>query len=739
MRREEKKNRLSLLAKFMVLLMIVNLLSAISPMAVSAAVEPDNARWKPGPFTEGVFTIEKEVTDYSSEDGTYGIRMTVKVSDDAEPDTGTLLIKNGRIDDNMTKFVEFVENSVVLSGKTEGVEKKFVASDIEAIPNRLEIYKINLGKGESLEVKYRVKLEERWKDGEFHPTNGDTILRIFRDTQIPDNGTTMNFKIPEIKYLATNKLTVKKVWEDTDKNSETDVFFEILDGGDRLVTGKIEKGKYETTIDVPKFRNGDDIIGYSIRELDEAGEGIEENTEAILGDSKFKVNYTEADEPNTFIITNTFIDNKIKIDIYKEWGKGVPDIAKKSVKVLIFEAGLKVEPKEVTITAKDNWFVTVEVPKYKDSNKLSYSVLETEINGERIDIPHPLKKDPAGDGYYYHKAFKITLKGFKDITQNTKVLITNSIREPESNDDYDVIDVVKDWGKTAESYKATVRVKLYKLNAEGKLEEVKLEDKENPEELDLTKESGWQGQFRIPIKKNIINSLSIKSKVIAMKGSTTKILQNVVALMEVSEYIVLETKVGENEIDKAKLDELLSNPALIKDGYKIGDYQVKIDKLVHYVPNENDLVLSYGFYIMNEGKQTNDDNGGGPIIPDPVPSPDTSTDSNSTDSNSTTPTDSAVDVPTDSTPQGTTDTVVDSTDENTEENTDDTGIAEDIEEVEDDDVPEGAMPDEVVDVAKDTTPKGSTGLPRTGGVPAEVFGLIGFGAIGLGLIIKKRK
>ena len=726
MRRKEKKNRLSLLAKFMVLLMIVNLFSVISPMAVRAASKPDNAYWKPGSVTKDVFTIEKEVTDYSSEDGTYGIRMIVKVSDDAVPDTGTLLIKNGIITDNMTKFVEFVENSVVLSGKTEGVETNFSVSNAEAIPNRLEISKINLGKGESLEVTYRVKLEERWKDGEFHPTNGDTILRIYPDTQIPDNGTTMNFKIPEIKYLATNKLTVKKVWEDTDKNSETDVFFEVLDGGDRLVTGKIEKGKYETTIDVPKFRNGDDIIGYSIRELDEAGEGIEENTEVILGDSKF--------EPNTFIITNTFIDNKIKIDIYKEWGKGVPDIAKKSVKVLIFEAGLKVEPKEVTITAKDNWFVTVEVPKYKDGNKLSYSVLETEINGEKIDIPHPLKKDPVGDGYYYHKAFKITLKGFKDITQNTKVLITNSIREPESNDDYDVIDVVKDWGKTAESYKATVRVKLYKFNAEGKLEEVKLEDKANPEELDLTKESGWQGQFRIPIKKNIINSLPIKNRVIAMKGPTTKILHNVVALMEVSEYIVLETKVGENEIDKAKLDELLSNPALIKDGYKIGDYQVKIDKLVHYVPNENDLVLSYGFYIMNEGKQTNDDNGGGPIIPDPIPNPDTST-----DSNSTTPTDSAVDVPTDSTSKGTTDTVVDSTDKNTEENTDDTGIAEDIEEVEDDDVPEGAMPDEVVDVAKDTTPKGSTGLPRTGGVPAEVLGLIGFGVIGLGLIIKKRK
>ena len=734
MRRKEKKHRLSLLAKFMVLLMIVNLFSTISPMAVSAAVEPDNARWKPGSFTKDVFTIEKEVTDYSSEDGTYGIRMTVKVSDDAEPDTGTLLIKDGSIDDNMTEFVEFVENSVVLSGKTEGVETNFSVSNAEAIPNRLEISKINLGKGESLEVTYRVKLEERWQDGEFHPTNGDTILRIFPDTQIPDNGTTMNFKIPEIKYLATNKLTVKKVWEDTDKNSETDVFFEVLDGGDRLVTGKIEKGKYETTIDVPKFRNGDDIIGYSIRELDEAGEGIEENTEVILGDSKFKVNYTEADEPNTFIITNTFIDNKIKIDIYKEWGKGVPDIAKKSVKVLIFEAGLKVEPKEVTITAKDNWFVTVEVPKYKDGNKLSYSVLETEINGERIDIPHPLKKDPAGYGYYYHKAFKIILKDFNDITKDAKVLITNSIRESESNDDFDVIDVIKDWGETAEGYKATVRVKLYKFNVEGKLEEVKLEDKANPEELDLTKENGWQGQFRIPRKNNIINSLPIKSKVIAMNGSITKILHNVIALMEVSEYIVIETKIGGNEIDKAKLDELLSNPALIKNGYKIADYQVKIDKLAYYVPLEDDF-SDYGFYIVNEGKKTNDDNGGGPVIPGP--NPDTGT-----NPTTATPINPAVNITTDPTPKGQTDNVTDNSDENTDkntdENTDDTGIIEDIE---DDDVPEGDVPDKDkdLDVADDIAPKGTANLPRTGGVPAEVFVIIGLGVIGLGLIIKKRK
>ena len=735
MRRKEKKNRLSLLAKFMVLLMIVNLFSTISPMAVRAAVEPDNAHWKPGSVTEDVFTIEKEVTDYRSEDGTYGIRMTVKVSDDAEPDTGTLLIKNGIIADNMTEFVEFVENSVELSGKTEGVETNFSVSNAEAIPNRLEISKINLGKGESLEVTYRVRLEERWKDGEFHPTNGDTILRIYPDAQTTDNGPVMKFKIPEIKYLATNKLTVKKVWKDTDENSETDIDFEVLDGGDRLVAGKIEKGKYETTIDVPKYRNGDNIPDYGVRELDETGKGIEEDKEAIIGGSKFKVNYPESNEDNTFIITNTFIDNKIKIDIYKEWGKGVPDIAKKSVKVIVKEKDNKIEPKEIALApdGEGNWGTTILVPKYKDGENLNYFVLETEINGEKIVIPESIKPDPVtGDGYYYHKAFKIILKDFNDITKDAKVLITNSIRESESNDDFDVIDVIKDWGETAEGYKATVRVKLYKFNVEGKLEEVKLEDKANPEELDLTKENGWQGQFRIPRKNNIINSLPIKSKVIAMNGSITKILHNVIALMEVSEYIVIETKIGGNEIDKAKLDELLSNPDLIKNGYKIADYQVKIDKLAYYVPLEDDF-SDYGFYIVNEGKKTNDDNGGGPVIPGP--NPDTGTNPGTgTNPTTTTPINPAVNITTDPTPKGQTDNVTD----NSDENTDDTGIIEDIE---DDDVPEGDVPDKDkdLDVADGIAPKGAANLPRTGGVPAEVFVIIGLGVIGLGLIIKKRK
>ena len=174
------------------------------------------------------------------------------------------------------------------------------------------------------------------------------------------------------------------------------------------------------------------------------------------------------------------------------------------------------------------------------------------------------------------------------------------------------------------------------------------------------------------------------------------------------------------------MDELVASPVLISDGYKIGDYQVKIDKLTD-ASNKD-----YGFYILNEGRKTND-NGGGPVIPGPDPTPDTTP---GTD----TATDSAINVSTDSTPKGDTGNNADNSDKNTDENTDDTGIIDDIE---DDDVPEGDVTDkekdEDLDVTDDTAPKGTSNLPRTGGVPAEVFGLLGLGVIGLGLVIKRRK
>ena len=685
MRKKEKKQRLSMLAKFMVLLMIINLFSAISPM-VAKADEPDDAHWKPGSVTEGDFTIEKEVTDYKSDDDTYGIKLTVKISEQTQ--VQGLLIDGGIITDNMSDFVDFVENSV--QNVTDGGVPQISFDNNAKV---LKVRNVSLAKGQKLEVTYRIKLKEVMKDGEFRETNGETKLWI------PDNGNgrIMNFEIPEIKQLVTKKITVRKNWVDTEEASKTDVNFKVWGNTIPLYTGIINKGQQETTFDVPKYANGDEIPNYDVREIDiqNGNTPINEGEEIILGDSKFEVHYSNANEPDTYIITNKLIDNKIKINITKKWAPGVPEIAKKSVKVMIIEAGLKVEPKEVTITAATNWSVTVEVPKYNDGNDLSYSVLETEINGEQINIPFPINQDPSGNGYYYHKAFKITLKDFIDITEDREVVITNGTKTPEFDNNDRLIKVVKNWGETAESLKATVKVRLYKLNGAGKLEEVILVGDDKPLEVELTKDNDWMNQF----------------KVTSVPGPDV--------------YYVLETKVGGTDIDNAKLDELVSSPALINDGYKIGDYQVKINKLSHVNGN-------YGFYILNEGKKTNN-NGGGPVIPGPGTTPGTTP---GTD----TATDSAINVSTDSTPKGDTGNKADNSDKNTDDNTDDTGIIDDIE---DDDVPEGDVTDEEkdedLDVTDDTAPKGTSNLPRTGGVPAEVFGLLGLGVIGLGLVIKRRK
>jgi len=304
MRKKEKKQRLSMLAKFMVLLMIVNLFSAISPM-VAKADEPDDAHWKPGSVTEGDFTIEKEVTDYKSDDDTYGIKLTVKISDQTQ--IQGLLIDGGIITDNMSQFVDFIENSV--QNVTDGGVPQISFDNNAKV---LEVRNVSLAKGQKLEVTYRIKLKEVWKDGEFTETNGETKLWI------PDNndGRIMNFEIPEIKQLVTKKITVRKNWVNTEEASKTDVNFTVRGNGSHLYKGKINKGQQETTFDVPKYAGGDEIPNYDVREIDtqNGDTPIQEGEEIILGDSKFEVRYSNANEPDTYIITNKLLENKIKIN-----------------------------------------------------------------------------------------------------------------------------------------------------------------------------------------------------------------------------------------------------------------------------------------------------------------------------------------------------------------------------------------------------------------------------------------
>ena len=82
MRSERKKGR-AFLARFMVLMMIVNLLSGINPGDVRAA---ENSYFKNYPEVQGTgenegIIIKKEVTEYNNNDDTFNVKLTVEGSD----------------------------------------------------------------------------------------------------------------------------------------------------------------------------------------------------------------------------------------------------------------------------------------------------------------------------------------------------------------------------------------------------------------------------------------------------------------------------------------------------------------------------------------------------------------------------------------------------------------------------------------------------------------------------------
>lgn len=641
--------------------------------------------------------------------------------------------------------------------------------------------------------------------------------------------------------------------------------------------------EWKTTFELPKYNADGSEASYTVKEnqIDGFTSAFENGKNTVTGDGQ------------TITCVNTQIADNIEITVNKEWADGVPEIAMQSVKVKVSEADNKVDSveKEITADANGKWSTTFTMPKWKGSDMLSYSVVETEINGEKIE------KLPVGnDNVYYHKAFKITLKNAKDISQSGIVTITNSIRESEPDEgDNRVINVVKSWGKTPAEKRKDVKVKLYRLNEENELEEVE------GQVLELNKSNDWKGKFIVPRKKAKKTAISApiteqetKEREEAddtSKQSAENPIQNEetvtpdtqpevtetgavvtgqdsgeeieglddaqIASMEESPdviYYVFETEIGNDTIGNLKLNHNLYN-----DGYKIGEYTVRISELIS---DDSDAETGdYGFYILNEapgenpGEPGGDDptvdekvtikvtkkwsdstpasyrqavkvrlfiqnvdivpitaepdltldagngwtgefkdldkywdgdknkpitylvyeigvgadsldnayfmskpdsyklgnynvsiagngtydvtvtndrpySGGGtgsdPIGPgnDPIPGGGGDTPPASTDD---------ITITDDTTPQGT------APDANNTDNTDDTGIIEDID---DDEVPEGEAEigdDDEIDIGEDTTPQGSAKLPGTGGTGMEMFGLLGMGLIGLGLVFKKRK
>lgn len=85
------------------------------------------------------------------------------------------------------------------------------------------------------------------------------------------------------------------------------------------------------------------------------------------------------DQLSGFEITNTHADEQAVLTITKKW-KDNDDAAQKrpeSVSVAINANGDKVEM--VTLNADNDWTATVEMPKYRDGQEITYTVLEEEV------------------------------------------------------------------------------------------------------------------------------------------------------------------------------------------------------------------------------------------------------------------------------------------------------------------------------------------------------------------------
>ena len=300
--------------------------------------------------------------------------------------------------------------------------------------------------------------------------------------------------------------------------------------------------------DVPAVDENGNKIEYVIKEVfGDRPDAVNTGDTVTLGKTNYKVSYDENGN-----ITNTEL---IDLTVKKEWGKNVPDIAKHSVKFRITDDSRSDKNgKSFELNEANGWKMDfTELPLYDvKGEKINYTVVETEINGDKVDV---------GDDYtkYHHSAFEINVENAENITKSQTITIKNSIVNA-NNDDSDnrTINVVKGWSEGAE--RKPVTVKLYQLDtAKGEIVPV-----ENGE-TELRADNHWQTKFEVPKKDKDRNEIL---------------------------YYAFETAVGNVKVDESKL-----SPNLYNEGYQIGEYEVSIAELTS--DEEGAEIGNYGFYILN--------------------------------------------------------------------------------------------------------------------------------------------
>ena len=303
-----------------------------------------------------------------------------KIMDDILEDI-TKRVKGGIITDPMSEYVEYVEGTAKSSNK---IVKLVEPSDTNN--NTLTVSNINLGKDEKIEVIYKVRLKENYKDGKYYKTNGTTKLLPY------EGATLMEFNVPEVKSKqgVTISFTVTKEWKNTPvymrRNARVQLF-SGLNENDQKATNEIRridantentdsKVKFEN---LPAYKNGAKIV-YTVKELDDKGEYVENNQEFKLNGNIYKVKYEVTPVENTFNIVNTNCDNKFNVSVEKKWTGKTTEASFELMK----NAATAVEVlDELTLTGNDKRKTfTKELDRYDENgNLIKYIVREKVPNG----------------------------------------------------------------------------------------------------------------------------------------------------------------------------------------------------------------------------------------------------------------------------------------------------------------------------------------------------------------------
>lgn len=339
---------------------------------------------------------------------------------------------NGTIVDPMSNYVEYVDDSAKITNSKNA--KLEVPSNNNN--NTLKISNINLGKDEKLEVVYKVKLKDNWKDGEFHPANGETTL-----TPTP-NAKPMNFKVPEVRAeKETVTLTVNKKW--IGKAPVGSVTFNIKVGNkvlnDTVVVTEDNSGNWTGKFDnLPRYKLGK-AINYTVEE-------VQGNNYQLKGKIESK---TDNNTGNiTFTATNQNTE-KVNITVTKKW-VNTPDEYQTDVEV---ELWLRVENEE--FSKKNTGKIVKGKAEYTFSNLNKY-----DSNGNLIEYLVKEKDvDEKGNLNKGNHSFTVDVKPTEG--NNYDWTITNTCDPIEKNIKFTL---VKKWDKKPdEKVKATFNL-IAKVN-----------------------------------------------------------------------------------------------------------------------------------------------------------------------------------------------------------------------------------------------------------------------------------